>query len=129
MSLSALLGMLDKALSGHYDPVADIASYEIARGRVVIRPGTAPWLPSEDWHRDTICSIDGQEARLILLVATRPGAGAFTRTLAGLALAGLRPAVIEPTRELAATLRRRGWGCDVIGRDFETRETSWRPRQ
>jgi hypothetical protein len=66
-------------------------------------------------------------ARLVLIDALRPGTGALTRTLAGIKAAGMIPCIIDPTRELAATLTRRGWKSRQHGSTFEDRETRWTP--
>lgn len=127
MSSQALVELLHNILSGHHDPVAAIVQSEQERGFTVVRPGEAPWLPLADWRPASVCSIHGDEARLVLLHAFRPGGGALTRTLAQLAMCRLRPAVVDPTPELAAALQRRGWRGRAVGRTFETRETVWRP--
>lgn len=129
MSEAALVEMLGKLLSGSYDPVAAITQAETARGYRVIRPGDAPWLPAADWKPASVASIDGSTVRLVLLDAIEPGTGALTRCLAMIALHGLTPAVIDPTRELAATLTRRGWTGRQVGSTFEDRETVWRPSE
>lgn len=86
-----------------------IAADEIAAGRRVIRPGDAPWLPPDDWEPGTLCAVKDGRARLVLLHAKRENAGALTRLLAALARAGLKPSIVAPTRELQATMARRGW--------------------
>lgn len=101
-------GMLERLLSG-YDPVAAIVENERARGFRVIRPGDRPWFRATDWRPASVASIDRVFARLVLLHAFVEGRGALTRTLASIEAAGLRPRIIDPTVELAAALRRRGW--------------------
>jgi hypothetical protein len=124
----ALLAMLDRLMAGDYDPIDEIVAVERSRGFQVIRPGTAPWLPAADWKPATVVSVTPSRcARLVLLDAIEPGRGALTRTLAGLTLAGLTPAVIAPTRELAATLARRGWRACAVGSTLKDREMVWTP--
>lgn len=129
MSTQAFVELLHNVMSGHHDPVRALVQHEQRRGNLVVRPGDVPWLPTADWEPATLCSLSGSadEVRLVLLHAVKPGAGAFTRVLAGLALHGLRPTVIDPTPEFAAALARRGWRGRSFGPTFETRETVWRP--
>ena len=121
-----LLDLLDKMLSG-YDPVAVIVDGETARGFKVIRPGDAPWFRAVDWRAASVASINGMKVRLVLLHSFQSGRGAMTRTIAGIKTAGLLPSIISPTRELAATLKRRRWKSKDEGTTFEDRETVWTP--
>ena len=121
-----LLDLLDKILSG-YDPVAAIVDGETARGFKVIRPGDAPWFRAVDWRAASVASINGMKVRLVLLHSFQSGRGAMTRTIAGIKTAGLLPSIIAPTRELAATLKRRRWKSKDEGTTFEDRETVWTP--
>lgn len=121
-----LAELLDKMLSG-YDPVAAIVESETARGFKVVRPGDAPWFRAADWRAASVASINGVYARLVLLHAFESGKGAMTRTIESIKAAQLIPAVIDPTRELAATLTRRGWKSRHEGSTFEDMETVWRP--
>lgn len=116
--------MLEKLLGG-YDPVAFIVESETARGFKIVRPGDAPWFRAMDWRLASVASIDGNVARLVLIHAFESGRGALTRTIDGIKQAGLIPVVIDPTRELAATLQKRGWRGSARGSTYETRETVW----
>ena len=120
-----LIALFEEMLSPRYDPVAAIVESETARSFKVIRPGDAPWFRAADWRYESIASIDGIKARLVLLHAFKEGRGALTRTLAGIVKVGLIPTVIDPTRELAATLKRRGWRGRMCGTTFEDRERVW----
>ena len=122
-----LLHLLEKMLSGGYDPVAGIIEGEEARGYKVVRPGDAPWFRAADWQAESIASINGMKVRLVLLHAFKEGRGALTRTIDGIKQAKMIPTVIDPTRELAATLKRRGWKSKDVGTTFEDRETVWSP--
>lgn len=124
MSLESLF---EKVLQGDYNPSQAIADSERASGFRVIKPGEAPWLPAKDWNEGTVCSIDGMYARLVLIDAKMPGTGALTRTLAAIKADRLIPCIVDPTRELAATLSRRGWKSKQHGSTFEDRETRWTP--
>ena len=122
-----ILEIFDKIMSGKYDPVSAILEGENARGFKVVRPGDAPWFRAVDWREASIASIDGKRVRLVLLHAFESGRGAMTRTLAAIVEAGLKPAIIDPTRELAATITKRGWKMRVEGSIFEDREDVWLP--
>lgn len=131
MSQAALIQAIAEMLSANprYDPVQAIVDGEEKRGFVVVRPGDRDWLPTSDWARDSVASVHGRTVRLVLLQAHKSGKGALTRTLEKIAAEGLTPAIIDPTPELAATLKRRGWRGRQAGRSFETYETVWRPRK
>ncbi len=100
---------------------------ERAKGYRVVLPGEVPWLPAEDWHQTIVVSIDGKRVRLVAILASRPGNGAFRRLVAAIQAAGLIPVVIEPTREMRETLTRWRWKRRYAGYGFETEE-HWRPR-
>ena len=128
MSQAALIAELDAMLNDpNYDPVAAIVTGERMRGFRVLRPGDTPWFLARDWLPESVASISGTMVRFVLIEAREPGTGAFTRTVKGAQEAGYKPAVIDPTPEFVATLKRRGWRGKVVGHDFETRETVWRP--
>lgn len=82
---------------------------ETARGRTALRPGDVTWFLTADWTSGSVASVKDGVARLVLLDAIRPGAGAFGRLIDAIRAAELRPVVVEPTREFAAVLSRRGW--------------------
>jgi|HubBroStandDraft_3_1064219.scaffolds.fasta_scaffold50624_2 hypothetical protein len=123
-----LLHLIDQIMSGGYDPVAAIVENEAARGFKIVRPGDTPWFRATDWQAASVASINGKRARLVLLHAFESGRGAMTRTIGAIKEAGLTPNIIAPTRELQATLRRRGWKSKHQGSTFEDRETVWFPR-
>jgi len=122
---SRLVELLDKMLSGQHDPVSTIVENEQARGFKVIRPGDAIWFPASDWRSASIASLNGMFVRLVLLHAVQSNRGALNRTVAGIRSAGMIPTVVDPTRELAATLSRRGWKPKKVGTTFDDRETIW----
>ena len=129
MSEAALIKTIEEILSGEYDPVAAIVRGELKRGFKVIRPGDAPWFRAGDWRPESVASLSGNTVRLVLLHAFVSGKGAFTRTLKDIAEAGLAPSVIDPTPELAETLKRHGWFGKQVGRTFETHERVWQPKK
>ncbi len=101
---------------------------ERAAGHSVILPGDEPWLSADDWHPTVVVSRDGDVVRLIAILALNPGHGALRRTVAGIQAAGLTPCIIEPTREMRATLQRWNWKCKRVGHGLEAEER-WRPRR
>lgn len=101
---------------------------EVGAGNTVVVPGDVPWLSIADWHPTVVVSVKGRVVRLVAILASRPGNGAFRRTVAGIIAAGLTPAVIEPTHEMRATMKRWKWKCRRAGYGLETEE-QWRPRK
>lgn len=99
---------------------------ERAAGRQVVVPGEVGWLSADDWHHTVVVSIDGSDVRLVAILALRPGSGALTRTVAGILSAGLRPVIVEPTREMRATCQRWGWLVERHGKGFDGEER-WMP--
>ena len=128
MSEAALIRELEAILSGNYDPVAAIVEGERKRGFRVVRPGEAAWFRIGDWRAESVASINRNTVRLVLIYAVREGRGTFTRTVQNIEKAGLLPSVIEPNREFAASLKRRGWVSKQHGRTFESREMIWKPQ-
>jgi hypothetical protein len=123
-----LVNLIEKIMAGGYDPVAAIIENEEGRGFKIVRPGDAPWFRATDWQAASVASINGNVARLVLIHAFESGRGAMTRTIEAIKEAGLIPNIIDPTRELQATLRRRGWRSKRKGSTFEDTETVWYPR-
>lgn len=126
MSRAALIRELEAMLSGNYDPIAAIVQGEEKRKFRVVRPGDAPWFRATDWRAESVASISGNTVRLVLLHCFESGQGAFTRTVKAIEDAGMRPAVIEPTKEFAAALKRLGWRKKTVGSTLETCETIWK---
>lgn len=78
------------------------------------------------WPSHIVVSLDGAEVRIIAIIATRRGDGAFKRMVTGIVAAGLCPVVIEPMFGMPSILRRWGWS----GKKVETPtgcEEQWRP--
>lgn len=122
-----LLQLIDKIVGGGYDPVAAIVDNEEERGFKIVRPGDVPWFRLGDWQAASVASINGNNVRLVLLHAIESDRGAMTRTIAAIMEAGLIPNIIDPTRELGETLKRRKWKHRIKGSTFEDRETIWFP--
>lgn len=101
---------------------------ESVLGRRVVVPGDEPWLSADDWDPTVVVSIDGQQVRLIAILARNPGNSAFRRTVAGIQAAGLTPCVVCPSREMRETLKRWGWRGRHVGDGFGTEER-WYPRK
>jgi hypothetical protein len=125
----SLLNLIEKIMDGGYDPVAAIAENEEARGFKIVRPGDAPWFQASDWRSASVASINGKRVRLVLLHALVSNAGAMTRTIEAIKAAGLTPNIIDPTLELQATLKRRGWKSKRSGSTFDDTETVWFERR
>lgn len=125
MSIRALADAIEAFMSDGRPMWEIMREREANRGFSPIIPGDAEWLSLADWDKTSVVSINGGEVRLVAIMAARPGS--FTRLLASLELLGLTPVVVEPTREFAATLRRRGWCIEHVGTTFEDRETLMRP--
>ena len=110
-------------------PGAWMRNQELLAGRWLVKPGSVPWLPAEDWDDGCVISVDADDrVRLVALAAKRPGRGAFKRLVALIRAAGLSPVVVTPTDRLAAHLKRRGWRMRVTG-SGETAQTIWYPRR
>lgn len=128
--MSRLLAQLDKLL-GQMDAglrMEDIMrADEVAAGRRVVKPGDEPWFPASEWHHTNVVSVEGNTVRIIAVWAINPGQGAFRRLIAAIEAAGLKPCIIEPTREMRATLKRWGWKGKRYGYDFNSEER-WRQR-
>lgn len=121
-------GRLMTQVGAGLDMASIMKSDEIKAGRRVVKPGDEPWLPAEDWYSDVIVSVDGDTVRLVAIRARNPGHGAFRRLIAGIEAAGLKPCVLEPVPEMAATLKRWGWKHRRYGIGIEAEER-WRPNR
>lgn len=128
MAEAALVEVVKRILAGGYDPVAAIVEDETARGFKVVRPGEVAWLPMEDWRPASVASINGDTVRLVLIHSHESGKGALTRCIAAIIAAGLKPTVLEPTPQLADTLRRRGWKARRRMLPRDDHETVWSPK-
>lgn len=125
VSADYLVRLLDRMRTS---PIHEIMRRdEIERGRLVIRPGDAPWFSASEWEPTCVASMQGDDVRLIAILARRPGEGAFRRLIASIVAAGKRPVVVAPSVEMRATLKRWGWRGRTVGRDIETEER-WTPR-
>lgn len=87
----------------------------------------------QEWSPDSVISFVNAPdlpifVRLMLIIAEKPGTGAFTRLVANMARVDLVPLVIDPTDEFYAMLHRRGWRELLIGETFEERECWMVPR-
>lgn len=99
---------------------------EAEAGHGVVLPGDLPWFSADEWSPDCVVSIDRRRVRLILIVAKRPGTGAFTRLAARILASGLKPMVLAPTREFQAMLSKRGWRRKDFGTGLD-HEERWEP--
>lgn len=96
------------------------------RGFRVVVPGDEPWLPAADWHPTVVVSVAGRDVRLVAILATKPGSGAFTRMVGRILASGLQPVVLCPTYAFSEALRRRGWNQRFVGTGAQAEE-HWRP--
>ncbi len=107
--------------------------YEIMRmdeqdaGYTVVLPGDQPWFVADDWQGSDVVSMNGNEVRIVAILAKHPGTGAFRRMVDGIVSAGLVPTVIEPFEQMQSILRRWGWRGRVQGKGIN-RCAIWRPR-
>ena len=103
---------------------------EIEAGRTPIQPGYAGafTISADDWHYPAVVSLDGDEVRLVAILANRPGTGALRRLIASIQGAGRRPVIIEPVGPtMPRILKRWGWVRSIRGAGEERME-EWRPR-
>lgn len=102
---------------------------EIAAGRTPIQPGYSERFSfsSADWHTPAVVSLEGNEVRLVAILATNPGHGSLRRLVRAIENAGLRPVIVEPVgRVMPAILKRWGWKRRIKGAGEERLE-EWRP--
>lgn len=128
------IGDLASYIANFLDGSAPQPIWEVMRederssGFAVVVPGDTAWLSSTDWDETVVVSTDGKDVRLVAILAKRPGNGAFNRLIAGIEACGLRPVIVAPTREMAATCIRRGWTRSFHGHGF-LREERWHPKR
>lgn len=107
-------------------PVEAMLEDERAAGNAIIRPGTVDWFPTLDWPDDVVVSTRNELVRIVAIKARRPGNGAFSRMITGIAADGRTPLVVEPMFNMPGILSRWGWSRQVVGLGFE-KEEQWRP--
>lgn len=128
MSTQQIIDALFAAIDSNQPMHELMRENETKAGATVILPGDVSWLPATDWHPTVTVSRRGDEIRLIAVIATNPGRGAFRRTVAGIIEAGLTPVIVVPTNEMRATMRRWNWYPRTVGSGL-TSEEQWRPRK
>lgn len=120
--------LLDRAaalLSDRRPIYEQMRAQERERGFRVVIPGDERWLSADDWHESNVVSVDGDEVRLVAILAKRPGS--FRRLLASLASHGLKPVVVFPVGPIMpAILAHYGWVKREIGSGWDMEE-QWRP--
>lgn len=102
---------------------------ELAAGATLVRVGdVVPFaVPADDWEENCVISVLGLEARLVALLALRPGTGSLHRLVARINATKLIPVVVQPMGEtMLAILRKWGWHRSVRGTGFTSVE-EWRP--
>jgi hypothetical protein len=100
---------------------------EIARGAKIVMPGSVPWLPVDDWIDDIVVSQIGINIRIVAVFARKPGTGAFSRLVTGIAKAGLWPVVVCPFPDMDRIVRRWGWTETIVGATFDDQQDQWMP--
>lgn len=100
--------------------------HEVEIGGALVLPGLCPWLPNDDWL-EAVVSKKGGRVRIVLIVARKPGTGAFRRLVDGILAAGLMPVVVTPLWQMEAIMLRWGWIKSTTGTTFADREETWRP--
>jgi hypothetical protein len=100
---------------------------ELARGAVIVSVGSKqPFaVPADDWFGNTVISVLNGEARIIVVMARRPGS--LTRLVAAIKAAGLTPVIVEPMGQIMPhILKMWGWHRAIIGEGRDRME-EWRP--
>jgi hypothetical protein len=101
---------------------------ERAKGHTVIIPGDRPWFAAEDWRPTDVVSIDGEEVRIIAIIANNPGSGAFSRMISGIKADGFKPVVLFPFTQMENILSRWGWKGKNVWVSVSDCEEQWRPQ-
>lgn len=119
-----IMEMMDKAGG----PGAWMRARELEQGGVLIKPGSQPWFPAEDWPSENqIVAVRNHEVRLVAVIAAKPRCGAFGRLCRGIVDSDMTPVVIQPImREMVEILERWRWCRCYVRRNGETEE-QWRP--
>jgi hypothetical protein len=127
ISKSDLEKAITEYLSGPPFPVKERARFR-AQGFIIHEPGLLPCLlPVDEWEPDSFVAVKDGEARISLIVARRPGTGAWTRLLARLKANRLQVTIIAPMPYFEAHLQRIGFsGPHVVGSTFEDRHEEYR---
>jgi hypothetical protein len=112
--MTDLLTRIEEALSGPPFPV--MARERFAKlGYRLVEPGERPWFSRQAWEPDSFLARKRHELMIVLLVARRPGTGAFTRLLAALDRKGWRVRVVAPLGPvLPDMLLRRGFLPEIV---------------
>lgn len=90
-------------------PVIERRRYRRAGWRIV-EPDLMPCLlPCLEWHQDSFVAIKELDAQVSVLLALRPGNGAWTRLFRALRASGYRVGVVCPLGRFRDHLERCGW--------------------
>jgi hypothetical protein len=127
MSTSTLHAAIIDIMTSDVPPEKALAQHEKDIGFVPVTLGVFPFFDVADWHPATLVSMRGKTWRLVLLHAKNPGTGALTRLLIGIKAHDphARIQIIDPTREMQITLRRKGWKGRETGSTFQDRKHVW----
>lgn len=102
---------------------------EAAKGYVPLKFGDKPWLKADDWIDDIVMSLDGNRVRIVALIATNIGAGAFGRMITAIIKDGLKPVIVSPLTQMEEILRTWGWRKVIKGDCFYDRVHEWHPQR
>lgn len=102
------------------DPILDALLPGELRGPH--RAGFHDLLPATDWRADSYLWEDDANVWCSLLIARRPGAGAFRRLVAAIHASGRRAVVPTPVGNMPAILRHMGF-TDVTAVERRPAET------
>jgi hypothetical protein len=75
----------------------------------LVAAGDRRWFSTDEWHADSVIGLRRRDAYVALLMAIRPGHGAFNRLLAALNRERYRPAIIAPLPVMESILRHKGF--------------------
>lgn len=125
IDFDAMLDVLDRvSMMGSAEAMRQ---HERKRGFTVILPGDRDWFPAAEWSQDCVVSLNGDHVRLCLVVAVKPGTGAFSRLITAIIRADLVPVVLDPFEHMEHILTWWGWTGRRHGSTFDDREERWRP--
>lgn len=109
---------------GHFGVMRDM---EKDIGAVVVPVGsTKPFpVPSVDWNQETLITVLGVKARIVVASANFPRSGALSRLVHNIKAAGLIPVIVSPVGPIMpAILKHWGWTRAKIG-EGETVAEEW----
>jgi len=127
VTLDQIVDELERAFAHPLGPIGRMYEEEAKIGALPLTGELlAAIMPAAEWERGVI-TRQGDEIRLVAILAKQPGNGAFKRMLAAIKAAGLRPVIVSPVGPVMPTLMRKWrWRRTIVGLDFGRYE-EWRP--